>query len=203
MIFNQLVRIFYISGCVLLFTNINCTTNHVAQTPRANAIINAVAKEKNVGSIEHPKDAPQPNPTLSPEDVVKIQLEALQHNDTPTKDAGIAVAFRFASPANQTMTGPLEKFVLLVKNPLYRPMLNYKKLERDKIEISGDEARQRITVITANDERISYVFTLSKQKEGQFKNCWMTDGVERVGGLQPDPNIKIALTNGHMPPRAI
>ncbi|GAC1396421.1 MAG: hypothetical protein NVSMB56_11130 [Pyrinomonadaceae bacterium] len=189
--------------CLMIFANINCASNRVAQTLRANEIINTVAKEKNVGSIKQPPDAPQPNPKLSPEDVVKLQLEALQHNDTPSKDTGIAVAFRFASPANQVATGPLENFVLLVKNPMYRSLLNHKKVERDKIEVDGDEARQRVTITAAGGERIKYLFTLSKQKDGQFKDCWMTDGVERVTGIEQDPNVKIAQTNGHLPPRII
>lgn len=188
---------------MMLFANMGCTTNRVVQTTRANGIINTVAKENNVGSIEQPPDAPQPNPKLSPEEVIKIQLEALQSNDIPTKDAGIAIAFRFASPSNQTVTGPLEKFIMLVKNPMYRPMLNHKKAEREKVELNGDEARQRVIITTANDERITYLFTLSKQKDGQFKDCWMTDGVERITGIEQDPNIKIAQTNGHLPPRGI
>jgi hypothetical protein len=50
-----------------------------------------------------------PRPELSPEQVVQYQAEALQHNDEPKTDAGIERAFRFASPSNKQMTGPLEK----------------------------------------------------------------------------------------------
>ena len=42
---------------------------------------------------------PVPSPELSPRDVVRIQLSALKHNDTPEPDAGIATVFRFASPS--------------------------------------------------------------------------------------------------------
>ena len=40
-----------------------------------------------------------PKPALSPGDVIRIQLEALRHNDE--QDRGIAVAFLFASPINR------------------------------------------------------------------------------------------------------
>jgi hypothetical protein len=186
---RQAMKVFNI--CSALFISffipatINCTTR------RADALFN-IADQRAMNSAQT-KEERQPSPKLSPEDVVRIQLEALQHNDAPTKDAGIAIAFRFASPSNQTATGPLEKFILLVKNPLYRPMLNHKRAERAQIEIEGDQARQRVTIITADDERITYLFTLSKQADGQFKDCWMTDAVERLTPAQPlDPNTKIA-----------
>lgn len=39
-----------------------------------------------------------PNPSLSPDQVVQIQLEALKHNDLT--DSGIALVYRFASVGN-------------------------------------------------------------------------------------------------------
>jgi hypothetical protein len=65
-----------------------------------------------------------PRPELSPEQVVQYQIEALQHNDEPKLDTGIERAFRFASPSNKQMTGPLEKFIRIVKSPVYSPMVN-------------------------------------------------------------------------------
>jgi hypothetical protein len=152
-------------------------------------------------SSQRGDDDPQPGPDLSPEQVVQIQLQALQRNDTPTKDSGIAIAFRFASPANQAATGPLANFVLLVKNPLYHPMLNHKTVERGPMKIDGDQAQQRVTLTSATNERAVYIFTLSKQRDGKYKDCWMTDGVERVqgDGLKGE---QVASGNGHLRQRA-
>jgi hypothetical protein len=122
----------------------------------------------------------KPSPKYSPTEVIKIQLEALQHNDTPAKDSGIATAFKFASPNNQAATGPLERFILLVKNPAYKPMLDYKSAEFGVLDIKGDDAEQRVTLTNADGEKAVYRFTLSKQHEEPYKDCWMTDGVERV-----------------------
>jgi hypothetical protein len=41
-----------------------------------------------------------PDPALSPAEVIAIQLDALQANDTPERDAGIAQTFAFAHPDN-------------------------------------------------------------------------------------------------------
>ena len=43
-----------------------------------------------VGAIHLPQT--EPDPSLSPQDVVSIQIEALQHNDTPYEDRGIEIS---------------------------------------------------------------------------------------------------------------
>ena len=120
----------------------------------------------------------QPNPDLSPEEVVRIQVEALKNNDN--QDHGIEITFRFASPANKHVTGPITRFKRMVKNPAYSPMLNHKSAEYAPIEISGDEASQRVTIIESNGKATVYLFTLSKQTDPSCQGCWMTDSVTLV-----------------------
>ena len=68
-----------------------------------------------VPGTEHPlSEALAPRPELSPEEVIRIQLEALRHNDE--QDRGIEVAFRFASPANRASTGPLPRFIRMIEH---------------------------------------------------------------------------------------
>ncbi len=143
------------------------------------------------------KDAAQPNPNLSPEQVVTIVLEALQHNDEQAPDSGIATAFRFASPGNRAATGPLERFVQLVKSSAYKPLLNHKTATRGNVRIADDIARQRVTLTAADGERVVYLFTVSKQTEDPYKNCWMTDGVERLANDQNDGQ-QVAKSNGKL-----
>jgi hypothetical protein len=136
-----------------------------------------------------PAEAPasqelQPNPNLSPEEVVRIQVEALQANDETNK--GIEITFRFASPANKQVTGPLNRFVRLVQNPTYRPMLNHKSARYDPIEISDNKARQRVTIIAANGKATVYIFELTKQTSPGCSGCWMTDSVILVPTRQQD-----------------
>ncbi|MEJ7618009.1 MAG: DUF4864 domain-containing protein [Pyrinomonadaceae bacterium] len=124
------------------------------------------------------KELPRPSPQLSPAEVIGIQLRALKDNDA--EDGGLAIVFSFASPSNRFVTGPLERFIKLVKNPVYRPMLNHRATERKPIEISGGAASQRVVIVDAQGETATFVFVLTKQVEEPFKDCWMTDGVERV-----------------------
>ena len=62
---------------------------------------------------------PQPAVDLQPGDVVRIVIEALGRNDRPWPNAGIETTFNFASPANKVNTGPLERFIRMVKGPPY------------------------------------------------------------------------------------
>jgi hypothetical protein len=134
-------------------------------------------------------DATEPDPGLTPEQVISIQLEALKSNRDLSGDRGIAISFNFASPANRRMTGPLARFIEMVKNPLYAIMLNFERYEAAKIEIDGDVARQRVTLIDAKGNRSLFLFVLSKQKEAPYKDCWMTDVVQRVNPPQEKPRV--------------
>ncbi len=116
-----------------------------------------------------------PEPKLKPNDVVRLQLLAMQQNDD--SDFGIEVTFRFASPANKKQTGPLKRFISLVRNPSYRPLLNH--INATFLELTVEEvfAVQDVIITTSNGERIGYRFRLSIQKGPLYPGCWMTDSV--------------------------
>jgi hypothetical protein len=121
----------------------------------------------------------KPNPNYSPADVIRIQLQALSDNNHPYENAGIEVAFRFASPANKGATGPLDRFIQMVHNPAYRPMLNHQAVFYGELQVKGIQAAQAVILTTSSGERVGYVFTLSKQEGDTCRGCWMTDGVLR------------------------
>ena len=139
----------------------------------------AVASPSQPGDTS-PLDARYPDPTFSPADVVRIQLQAMQVNDVPHKNAGIEIAFRFASPRNKMTTGPLARFIDMINNPVYRPMLNHRKADFGQLEIEENKAVQPVIVTASNGERTGYLFALSKQSSGRYTSCWMTDAVIRI-----------------------
>lgn len=117
---------------------------------------------------------PRPVPSLAPADVVSIQLDALKRNDA--SDSGIEIAFRFASPANKRSTGPLPRFARMIKEGPYALMLEFRQVAYEPVEIVADKAHQRVTLISAR-QTTTYVFYLTRQRDGEFANCWMTDAV--------------------------
>jgi len=122
-----------------------------------------------------------PDPALSPSEVIRIQLEALRHNDGQNR--GIAVAFRFASPANRANTGPLPRFIAMIKDGPYALMLDFVDASYGPVETVADRARQPVTLIGPSAS-ITYWFYLSRQTETPYVDCWMTDAVyiARVAG---------------------
>ena len=119
---------------------------------------------------------PEPSPDLAPEEVVRIQVEALRQNDEPHDDAGIEAAFRFASPGNRRATGPLPRFTEMIKRG-YADMLGFERAEYGPVRVEGDQARQWVTFVQADGARSAYVFGLSRQRGGACDGCWMTDAV--------------------------
>lgn len=148
----------------------------------------------------NPSQAAQPVPTLTSADVVRHQMLALQHNDTPTRDAGAAIAFRFASPENRIYTGPVERFAQMVHAPQYAPMLGCRRFELfdappddagpapDDQEAENDPnfARHLVRVDAADGSQWHYVFLVRRQTEGNYTGCWMVDAVMP---LAPTPDV--------------
>ncbi len=119
----------------------------------------------------------EPHPSLSPRDVVAIQLKALRHNDVPYADRGIEVTFNFASPSNRLQTGPLERFKMLVRNPVYGPMIDHRSVKFEKIEISGDNAQVDVVLHARDGRYLGYRFGLARQRGNVYEGSWMTYAV--------------------------
>lgn len=145
----------------------------------ASTEIKAAKSDSDAGGQKSAGTALTPIPDYGPQDVVRIQLEALANNNVPHKDAGIEITFRFASPSNQQMTGPLNRFIRLLYNPLYSPMLEHRALNFGEVVQKNDRARVSVILTAADGQRVGYLFILSKQKSGDFDRCWMTDSVIR------------------------
>lgn len=125
----------------------------------------------------------RPSKALSPQDVVQIQLKALQQNDG--SDSGIITVFNFSSPVSKISMGPIEHFRLLVRDPVYKPMLNFKSFKKGNMVITGKSAYQLVVLTTRDNEKATYLFMLARQTKGYYKGCWMTVGVVRVEDNRP------------------
>ena len=134
-----------------------------------------------------PRLGPLPDPALTPDEVVRIQLEALRDNNAT--DHGIEVCFRFASPSNQSNTGPVDRFGQMLKVGPYRLMLEYHHVEYAEVEIRENRARQLVT-LKGTTETITYAFYLSRQTHQGCDGCWMTDAVT-IGKVEKTLSAKL------------
>lgn len=141
----------------------------------------ADAEELTVHNIEVDGRIDGPSPAHSPAKVIKIELKALKNNTS--KDEGIAKVFAFSSPSNRELTGPIQKFRQVVRSETYRDLLNFQSCKLSKLVIDEDGvAKQIVEVVNKKGEKVQYLFILSKQKDAPYTNCWMTEGVIRLGG---------------------
>ena len=120
----------------------------------------------------------KPNVSLKPFDVISIQLNSLQRNNIPFKDAGIEQVWEFAHPNNKSMTGPLEKFKKMIYSKSYQMLIKH---ENNEITILSEDANRsvyKVYILSSDKKRYSYIWQIEKvQTEGNLKDCWMTTSV--------------------------
>lgn len=130
----------------------------------------------------------EPDPSLSPEEVVTTQLRALQLNGDENR--GIAIAFRFASPRNREQTGPLPRFTRMMRSPVYSPMLGSEEFSIREVRTQGRLANVVAAVNHADGATTEYIFILRRQQDGEYADSWMTAGVQRLQRQQSEPSFE-------------
>lgn len=131
------------------------------------------------GAPPQADDGPHPHPSLTPAEIVRIQIEALRANDAA--DRGIAIAYRFASPDNRRSTGPLARFAAMIKREPYATMLRHTDAEYGPVTVAGRRAAQRVVLSAPGRPPVTYVFHLARQEDpGPLHGCWMTEAVQAV-----------------------
>ncbi|PSQ95362.1 MAG: DUF4864 domain-containing protein [Bacteroidetes bacterium SW_9_63_38] len=151
-----------------------------APTPAPAEPIRTAASDRTFPAPMPSDSLPTPDTTLSPAEVVRLQVQALGNNDTPYDGAGIEAAFNFASPANKEATGPLSRFRTLFDTPQYAPMIDHRGATYSKPQIDDGVARMGVILVSEDGTRVGYLFQLSQQSTPPCEGCWMTDAVQRV-----------------------
>jgi len=125
----------------------------------------------------------EPSPLLTPWEVIAAQAYSLH--------AGrIDGCFRFASPGNQAVTGPISRFARMFDPPSrYSIMVGCERFEIVDEEVSNDPRIKTFRVtfwqgdkspLTSPHSQQTFLWQLSLQQQNipeKFVNCWMTDAV--------------------------
>ena len=123
-------------------------------------------------------DLIKPDITLKPLDVLTIQLNSLQNNDYPYKDAGIEQTWEFAHPNNKIMTGPLKKFKQMIYSKSYEILIRHEKSEITILNETNNKSVYKVYILSKDKKKYYYIWQIEKVlKNGNFNNCWMTTGV--------------------------
>ena len=117
----------------------------------------------------------EPNKRLEPYDVVKIQLEALKNNNKD--DNGIKQTWLFAHPDNKKITGPYERFRIMIYGQQYKFLLNHSSHKINLITNSPNRSIYRIEILSDKKQLLFYEWHVQKGSEEKCKNCWFTSAV--------------------------
>ena len=118
-----------------------------------------------------------PDPSIAPEEVVAIQMKALQFNDNPVPDFGIAQTWSFAHPRNRAATGPLQRFAGMLKGAGYGMMLNHVSHRIEAQASDSTRANFDVFMETAQGRMLHFMWAVELVEGGEFDNCWMTVAV--------------------------
>ena len=116
-----------------------------------------------------------PNSNIKPREVIKIQLNGLQQNDSKFKDSGIEQTWKFAHPNNKRVTGPLSNFKMMLKSDSYGMMINH--LSHTITELGSSDKWAQFEVIILDKNKIYHKFNWQVEKytlDGNLKDCWLT-----------------------------
>ena len=115
----------------------------------------------------------EPSTSLTPCDVVQIQLAGLAD---PDSTRGVLQCMAFASPGNRTVTGPLESFAQMVRKAPFNVLAKPTAIQAGQPTYVDRHARILVTAVDGNQIQM-FVWVLSQQQDSPYRDCWMTDAV--------------------------
>ena len=116
-----------------------------------------------------------PNEKLLPYDVVKIQLEALKNNNE--NDDGIKQTWLFAHPENKKITGPYERFRIMIYGDQYNSLLNHSSHKINLLMNTPNKHIFKIEILAKDKQLLFYEWHVQKASENNCKDCWFTSAV--------------------------
>jgi hypothetical protein len=138
----------------------------------------------------------KPSPELSPEDVIRLQINALSA-EGPLQTR-IQRCYEFASPANRLNTGPVKRFGEMIRQPKYAVLLDAKHVLVGRASVNGRQAHLLLSVVDSQGNLSLFRCLLSKQTLAKYIDCWMTDAVVRIGEVdgakKPDQPLSASST---------
>ena len=128
-------------------------------------------------TLAHAAEPLGPDPALPPEEVVRIQLEALQSNDIPTPDAGIRQVWMLAHPNNKRITGPLPRFARMIKGASFRPLIGHAAHDIEPLTTTEAQVAFKVTIETSDGDVLEYLWAVGRVDSGPADGAWLTTSV--------------------------
>ncbi len=140
-------------------------------------------------------ELPRDRAGLLPDDVVELQLSALQSNDE--QDTGIALTWEYTSPANQQVNGPFERFSQMI-HQTYGDLLQSQDFVIGAANVEDGGASVPVRLTCAAGKTHGFIFWLSMEHPGDRDGHWLTEGVSPI----PVPQEPASPARPPKPPAA-
>ena len=122
----------------------------------------------------------KPQADLLPEEVISIQLTALQNNNYPYINFGIEQTWELAHPSNRQYTGSLSNFIKMMYSDSYFIMINHKKHNINLVEQEVNISFFLVELVDKTGNKFGLQWIVEKVLlEGELRNCWMTISVSQ------------------------
>lgn len=162
----------------------------VLESPSAFVDLVSPPEEDEEGSVA-PQDAEEgyrppktvPDPELTAGEVVTVVLEALNHNDTPDKNAGVKLLFGYSSPGSilrSPVKAPtIEEYADFLNTSEYKVLLHHHSVLIDKADYSYDKKKAFFTVRlkTGNGRKFTSVNFILSTKGSNEDDSWLIDSI--------------------------
>lgn len=145
--------------------------------------------------FEPPRVAPHdaaPSPDLDARAVIELSLAALAANDVPHRDAGVAVAWRFAGRGLRRQVGTLDGLRRALHAPALRPLLDHHRAMVEPTRTSADAAGALVIAVRGDGRPVGFLFDLARAPEGARRGCWLIEGIRAIDTGRPAPRTKPA-----------
>jgi len=129
-------------------------------------------------------DLIKPKKEIRPDQVVEIQLNGLMNNNDPNLDHGIIQTWEFAHPSNKKYTGPISKFINLLKSESYKMLIDHLDSEIIEVFKSNNQYGFEVTILGSDKKYYKFQWVVEKYyKDGPLKDCWLTTSVSNPVSL--------------------
>ena len=97
--------------------------------------------------------------------------------DNNKDDNGIKQTWLFAHPDNKKITGPYERFRIMIYGQQYKFLINHSSHKINLITNSPNRFIYRIEILSDKKQLFFYEWHVQKGSEEKCKNCWFTSAV--------------------------
>lgn len=136
-----------------------------------------------------------PNTGASPEWVIRAFLEGLREPHVPSQEAGFYSAYNLSTPEYRAGLGHFEGFVREMESAFMSMLVGHDSVQRGPLEVNDDVTRVDQRALVTNDgEEYIYQFSVEKQADGKYEDCWLVDEATLVmdepDGFQAMPTVE-------------